>query len=494
MKHLSEDQIKKIFGLKLKQCRTEKDLSLLGLSKLTGLSKSYLNEIEKGKKYPKQDKIIALAEALETSYEELVSVKLKGNMASLGEIVQSGVLKEMPLNLFGIDENSLIDIISGAPEKVTAFIGTIFEMTREHNITKEYFYLSSLRGFQERKENYFERIEQEVEKFAKRYQLDLSKKVVSEELEEILKDEFNYSIDDDQLTEQDYPDAIRSVFIPKEKRLLIAKPTSETQRVFILAKELAYAHLGISQRPLTFTWIKFSHFEEVLNNFRASYFAGALILPKERFTQDLESFFQSKKWDPKAFLSLLHKYTDSAETFFQRLTNVLPHEMGIRDIFFLRFHTKSNQLPQLNKELHLSKKHQPHKMDRREHYCMRWVSTDILINQDDYVEMDGIRVGVQISRFHENGANYLVITSSNADPFKADRFRSVCIGIELNNRQRKKIGFVKDEQIQKREVNQTCERCGILDCKERLADADIFLREKRNQEIEKRVYNLIGKV
>ncbi|HAI38788.1 MAG TPA: DNA-binding protein, partial [Maribacter sp.] len=48
-----QEYIKLIFGLKLKQIRTEKDLSLFGLSKICGLSKSYLNEIEKGKKYPK---------------------------------------------------------------------------------------------------------------------------------------------------------------------------------------------------------------------------------------------------------------------------------------------------------------------------------------------------------------------------------------------------------------------------------------------------------
>ena len=43
---MEEDYIKLIFGLKLKQIRTDKNLSLFGLSKLSGLSKSYLNEIE----------------------------------------------------------------------------------------------------------------------------------------------------------------------------------------------------------------------------------------------------------------------------------------------------------------------------------------------------------------------------------------------------------------------------------------------------------------
>jgi transcriptional regulator with XRE-family HTH domain len=51
---MEKDYIKLILGLK--QARTNKDLSLL--IKITELSKSYLNEIEKGKKYPKTDKII----------------------------------------------------------------------------------------------------------------------------------------------------------------------------------------------------------------------------------------------------------------------------------------------------------------------------------------------------------------------------------------------------------------------------------------------------
>ena len=100
---MQEEYIKLIFGLKLKQIRTSKDLSLFKLSKLTGLSKSYLNEMEKGKKYPKTDKIVLLAEALEVSYDELVSLKLDKNLAPIAEILQSNLLQEIPLELFGIE-------------------------------------------------------------------------------------------------------------------------------------------------------------------------------------------------------------------------------------------------------------------------------------------------------------------------------------------------------------------------------------------------------
>ena len=64
---------KLILGLKVKQLRTKKGYSFSKLAKITGLSGSYLNEIEKGKKYPKTDKLRILSEGLEVSYEELTS-------------------------------------------------------------------------------------------------------------------------------------------------------------------------------------------------------------------------------------------------------------------------------------------------------------------------------------------------------------------------------------------------------------------------------------
>ena len=53
-----------LFGLKVKQSRQAQSLSFADLAGRTGISVSYLNEIEKGKKYPKEDKIQALAHAL----------------------------------------------------------------------------------------------------------------------------------------------------------------------------------------------------------------------------------------------------------------------------------------------------------------------------------------------------------------------------------------------------------------------------------------------
>ena len=114
------DYIKTVFGLKLKQQRQKKNWSLQDLATKTGLSKSYLNEIENGKKYPKHDKILQLSEILECKFDEMVSTKLDKSLAPISEVIKSDFFKEIPLELFGINRNTLINIISDAPKKVTA--------------------------------------------------------------------------------------------------------------------------------------------------------------------------------------------------------------------------------------------------------------------------------------------------------------------------------------------------------------------------------------
>ena len=85
--------IKTVFGLKLKQQRQKKKWSLQDLADKTGLSKSYLNEIENGKKYPKHDKIIQLSDVLDCKFDDLVSTKLDKSLSPITEVLKSDFFK-----------------------------------------------------------------------------------------------------------------------------------------------------------------------------------------------------------------------------------------------------------------------------------------------------------------------------------------------------------------------------------------------------------------
>ena len=81
-------------ALKLRQLRREKGWSAKALANKAGLSTSYLNEIEKGKKYPKPDKVLALATALNVEYDDLLSLKLGKSLEPISHLLKSNLLKD----------------------------------------------------------------------------------------------------------------------------------------------------------------------------------------------------------------------------------------------------------------------------------------------------------------------------------------------------------------------------------------------------------------
>ncbi|MFT7154437.1 MAG: transcriptional regulator with XRE-family HTH domain, partial [Alteromonas macleodii] len=298
---LGEENIKLIFGLKLRQLRTSKKLSQSELSEKSGLSVSYLNEIEKGKKYPKTEKIATLAAALDVPYDRMVSIKLDKQLAPVGEILNTRLLEELPFGLFGIAKGKLIEIISSAPLKVSAFISTIAQIANTYNLTQENMYFAMLRSYQEMHDNYFEDIEKEADRFRKEYAFLADDIISSDVLKGILKEKFGYTVEENDLKE--YPELthIRSVFIEEANKILINAKMAENQKAFLYAKEIGYQFLEMSgERAVMTPWPRATSFDHVLNNSRASYFAGALLISPQGLIKQLEAFFVQPKWDDRA--------------------------------------------------------------------------------------------------------------------------------------------------------------------------------------------------
>jgi len=167
----------------------------------------------------------------------MVSLKLDKNLAPIGELLQSKILKEIPLELFGIKESNLIDIVANAPVKVNAFISTIIEIAQQYNFSRESFFLASVRSFQEANNNYFDDLEQQALSFSKAYQVDLTNSLSSNDLEDILIEEYDYIINNRELSKYEALGNLRSVFVPKTKTLLLANGIDEGQRTFIYARK-----------------------------------------------------------------------------------------------------------------------------------------------------------------------------------------------------------------------------------------------------------------
>ncbi len=482
--------IKIIFGLKVKQLRQERNLSFAELALGTGMSISYLNEIEKGKKYPKEDKIELLARALGTTASELVSPRLTKQLAPLGELLKSQFLNDLHLEVYGIDTNKVIEMLADAPSQVGAFISTLMEISRHHSVQQEHFYFASLRSYQEMHLNYFEDLEQHVDACILRFGLDTDGTVVSiHRLAAILKEEYGYTINDTALMQHDELNGLRSYFVPENSQLFIRNDLTAPQAAFVLGREIAYNYLDIKERNYASTPLQIKSFDHVLENFRSAYFAVALLLHREPLLSDLRVFFNQKKWSPDGFLSIMQGYQASPEMFFHRLTNLLPRFFGLNQLFFLRFSNEWGSTEyHLTKELHLTKLHHPHGNAVREHYCRRWLTIGLLdelhsAQAQKNTPNEAAIAGAQRSTYFGTTDEYLCLTIARAGFPTPNTNISVTIGLEVTDTLRQKIKFLDDAAIPTQIVNQTCERCPITDCAVRAVPPRIVEEQARKQKV-----------
>ncbi|MFQ5709055.1 MAG: helix-turn-helix domain-containing protein, partial [bacterium] len=109
---MNAENLRFILGLKLKQYRAKKGYSLKELAEKTRLSISFLSEIEKGKKYPKPEKLMLLAHALDTSFDDLVSLKVDEELDPLTSILDSPFVKEFPFEIFGMAPRDLLNLVT----------------------------------------------------------------------------------------------------------------------------------------------------------------------------------------------------------------------------------------------------------------------------------------------------------------------------------------------------------------------------------------------
>ncbi|NMM49171.1 helix-turn-helix domain-containing protein [Marinigracilibium pacificum] len=498
MHEINEQNIRLIFGLKLRELRTDNNLSLSDLSKKTGISVSYLNEIEKGKKYPKADKIAALAEEFDVTYDWLVSLQLGRKLSPIADLIRSNILNELPLEIFGIEPIELINMLMTTPTKFNAFISTLIEIGRNYDMSVENFYYSVLRTFQEMNENYFGEIEKAADQFYTKYHISKEEILEHKHLEKILEEEFNYKI---SYTLQNTHNALRdlrSLLIPgKQPLLLLNKSLTTEQKAFILAKEIGYKFLDLKVREYAASLIEVDSFEKVVNNFKAGYFAGALLIREKMIIDDLKNLFSHDDYSSDRFSNIISKYHCTPEVFFHRMTNILPKHFGLKQLFFLRF--SRNEVSKdisLTKEMHLAGLHNPHATALNEHYCRRWLSLTIM---DELEQLKSTKEYVspilraQKSRYINGDNEYLLFSVAMPRTGNNSINYSISIGILINSKLRKTIKFCDDENIATRMVSETCERCSAVDCNERAASPSILNKNQKIKQMKSAIESLLSR-
>lgn len=485
--------LKLIFGLKLKEIRQEKGVSYLELREKTGLSLSYLSEIESGKKYPKGDKIMLLSQALDVTYDELVSLQVSQKLQPVVNFIQSDLFKAFPLEQFGLNPQKLVEIISNEPEKINAFLNTILQVARNFEVKQENFYYAALRSYQELQLNYFPELEDAIDElhleFPELRDIPFNEKVLTEILLKV-----GVRTGYDTIERHKILRNLRSLYDPKERILHLNRGLNSGQINFLLGREIAFQWLKIKNRPLSTPPQGNYNFEEILNNYRASYFSAALMMPREEMVADVEQFCKMPVWDPSAILDFMRRYDVTPEMLMQRLTNIFPSFFGNENLFFLRFLGSGPDRFTLTKELHLSQPQSPHGNELNEHYCRRWICLDII--KELYSELKRNRetkylVKVQRSRYHDTPNEYLCLSIAFPNVSNPREAISVTLGLLVDKGLQRRIHFLKDPAIPMRIVNETCERCPITDCQERTVEPYVYEAMQREELILKEVETVL---
>ena len=443
--------------------------------------------MKRGKKYPKAEKILQLANALDRSFDDLVSLKLEHQLNPLTGLLDSPLMQQFPFQLFGLNARDVIELVTRSPNEASTLIHTLGEIATSYDVRVEHFFYAALRSYQEAHQNYFADLEEATDGFIAEQGWHRAEPITNEMMRDVLTETYGYVLDEHTLDA--YPDlqGFRSVFAAADPpRLLINSRLLSAQKAFVLGREIGYRYLSLNDRATTSSPTEVRSFAQVINDFKASFFAGALIMPREQLTADLELFLARPQWDETAFTTLLTHYHVTPEMFFYRLSELIPTFLELPQLHFLRLHSEMGSLRyNLTKHLNMSELPLPHGLGLSEHYCRRWLSVRVLRALEARQQEVGKRVvepvvGVQRSHFVGQKTEYFCISISRPLVLTPTTNTSVTLGFQIDDDFKKRVRFWDDPAIACVEINETCERCSLseLACQDRAVPATLYERDQ----------------
>ncbi|MFT5193780.1 MAG: transcriptional regulator with XRE-family HTH domain [Cellvibrionaceae bacterium] len=489
-----------IFGMKVKQARLDTGMTLTEFASQAELSPSYVTEIEKGRKYPRADKIMRIAEVLHKDYDDLVSIRLEPPLTHLGTALSSPVLGQFPFEEFGIEMSDIVGLLTRSPDKASALLHAVSEVGRQYDLQEHHFLWSALRSYQELHDNYFPDLEDAAANFAKEYELNKDGQVTDDALRNILEKKYNYILDQDRLKDDAELQQYRSVFIRGNKpRLLLNTKLHAYQIRFLLAREIGYVALKLTDRANTTPPNQVDSFQQVLNDFRASYFASVLLMPRPQMLEDIQAFFDREEWSPDMLKAMMDKYRVTPENLMYRFSELIPQFFGL-PIHYLRVHREGDRY-RLVRQLNLNRLRVPNGLAADEHFCRHWLVVRLLTElqekraSGDSTDMNSPVIGVQVSEYLDQKAWFFCFGFAREMPLEGVDSCGI-IGFRIEPNLRNTLRFSGDVNVPQVTINETCERCSLTaaQCTLRAAPPRVLENNKLKDSRRKALQELVAEM
>ena len=495
----------KYLGITLRSLRKKMDLTTKELSELSGVSISFINDIEHGKKIPSPKKAVALVGPLGISLNEFFGAEveeIKDEVDAIKSILNSSGLKRFPFEEFKIKRERILRLLQENPKETVTLFKILQRIANDYDIhLGKDLYQNLLRFQQALSNHYIPKLEEKIKLVRKKMNWDV--RPTYQDLCKTLKEKFNLTIDTKKLTRDPYLCHLRSV-LKDDRHLMINNKLTMPQKSFILARELGFRYLGLDERATTSPALDLINYKQTYNNYLASYFGGGILLPEDNLKRDLEEFFSKQAFKSQNLQKMINKYKVSPETFFYRITQIIPEYFGINEIHFLKFYLDTNWREgfsveekneksrmtypiRLVKHLNMSNIRIPQGVGLNEHFCRKWLAVNIMEDVDNLTP-GKIIIRSQCSKFLDEDGLYFCISAAYSLALKKGIFSSVSIGFKITDKATNVIKFLDNPDQYREKLGHTCERCGLTegDCEVRAWVGYLYEINKRVEKQRKR--------
>ncbi len=512
----------------IKSLLVKNEMKLKDLSAETGLSQSYLSDLvrgNRGTKRPSLATILSLSKAFGVAPEELMTVPphIKGTFRKLPDVLE------------GVPKEHILSLLSNDPNTGEVLIKTLGKLAQLYSLREEDINHAMRRIYQQ---EHFKKLQKKdpstplrkIENAAREYLEKLSTFGWTPEQgienHEILRDyiikEWKFQIDETTLGQTEEFAKIKTVYLGgKKPRLLVNPNLTPEQRAMIWAREIGFFALGIVNKgTMIYPAPRRGSFEELMYAFQATYFASALLMPRETFMENLNAVFSAKTWNPEQFLSC--GYGHRPGLFCHRITSVLS-ELGFDEYSFFRYaynlqeqgaETKSGHVltstPRITDALNFTSFPDVQRLGAGEDRCRLWggaqaigkwidrYGTDLDKNKDKlFVHVQkSLTTGLKYPK--DKAPCFLVISVAYPSSGRLSAV-SIALRMDADPAFEQKVAFLGDPQIEPAggdavEVALSCQRCANMTCAVRVGEPRILWSYEKRHRQEELLKNLEEKI
>ena len=446
-------------GSKVRKERRSKGMSQSNLSRTLGISASYLNLIESGRRTITVPLLIKIGNELGLSLKDLTMESNKRLLSDVMEVLSNELFEDLDITNYETAE-----FISNNPNiaKALLSLNDTYKNLRDdtQNRLEALDVESSVKekktsrlpveivsDFIQENKNYFEGLEKKAESIRQRIYFEEGHRTIGHSLIQYLLKEHNTKVRVISIEENEK--SIKN-FDSNKKILFLSEMLTYSARNFHLAYQIAYfdGHETIN-KIIDSNKIYSEQVISLLKISLLNYFAAALLMPYDDFLHNVKKY----KYDIEI---LMHHYATSFEQVTHRFTNLQrPGKEGV-PFHFLKTDIAGN----VSKRFSLSGIHIP----RHGGSCPRWNVYIAFLNPS--------KIHPQISKMPDGKVYFCIARAFEKGIAKygmPKSFVSIGLGCDLQYAKELTYSDGMDLQNQKLEtpIGISCRICPRVDCQQR---------------------------